>query len=66
MTMGMPGFVRRWYYGAHALRMLKRNILAFVGAGPIRSTIDGMIEAVSADKRQQWFMDAETIGREAA
>ena len=65
MTVGMPGFVCRWYYGAHALRMLMRNILAVVGAGPIRSTIHGMIEAVSADKRQQWLMDAETIGREA-
>ena len=65
MTMGMPGFVCRWYYGAHAPHMLKRNILAFVGAGPIRSTIHGMIEAVSAEKRQQWLMEAERMGHEA-
>jgi hypothetical protein len=58
MTMGKPDFVYRWYYGAHALRMLKRNNLAYVGANPIRSTSHAMSEAVSADKRQQWLMDA--------
>ena len=52
MTMGMPGFIYRWYFGAFALRMLKRNILGFVGVSPIRSTIHGMIEAVTQEKRQ--------------
>ncbi len=45
--------------------MLKRNILAFVGAGPIRSTIHGMIEAVSPEKRKKWLRDAEAMGRKA-
>jgi putative NADPH-quinone reductase len=65
MTMGMPGFVYCWYYGAHALRMLKRNILAFVGAGPIRSTIHGMIDAVSTERRQGWLRKAEAMGHKA-
>jgi putative NADPH-quinone reductase len=65
ITMGMPGFVYRWYYGAHALKMLKRNILAFVGIAPIRSTIHGMIEGVSQERRQRWLADMEVLGRAA-
>ena len=63
MTMGMPGFVYRWYFGAFALRMLKRSILGFVGVAPVRSTIHGMIETVSQEKRQSWLADAEAMGR---
>jgi putative NADPH-quinone reductase len=65
MTMGMPGFVYRWYFGSHALRMLKRNILGFVGISPIRSTIYGMIEGVSDERRRQWLSDVEKLGRRA-
>ena len=31
VTMGMPGFWYRWYFRAHSLRSLQRNILKFVG-----------------------------------
>ena len=65
MTMGMPGFIYRWYFGAFALRMLKRSILGFVGVSPIRATIHGMIETVSQERRQSWLADAEAMGREA-
>jgi putative NADPH-quinone reductase len=64
ITMGMPGFVYRWYYGAHALRLLKRNILHFLGVGSVRSTIHGMIEGVSHDTRKHWLAEAEVMGRE--
>jgi len=66
MTMGMPGFIYRWYFGAFALRMLKRNILGFVGISPVRSTIHGMIAAVTPETRQSWLADAETMGRKGA
>ena len=65
MTMGMPGFVYRWWFGAHALSVLKRNILGFLGAGPIRSTIHGSIESVSDEKRKTWLAAAEALGRVA-
>ena len=64
-TMGMPGFIFRWYYGALALRALKHHILAFLGAGPIRSTILGSIEAVAPERRQRWLADMEALGRAA-
>lgn len=65
MTMGMPGWFYRWYFGAHALKLLRRNILQFVGIKPVRSTIYGMIEAVSDDKRKQWLREVEALGHEA-
>ncbi len=46
-TMGMPGFVYRWWFGTHALKVLEHNILRFVGAAPVRTTIHGSIESVS-------------------
>jgi len=65
ITMGMPGLIYRWWYGAYALNMLKRNILGFLGAGPIRSTIHGNIEGVGAYGRARWLDEAEAMGRTA-
>ncbi len=65
MTMGMPGFIYRWYFGAHALKMLKRNILNFMGVSPVRATIHGMIDGVKPEKRQAWLAEAEALGRNA-
>ena len=41
VTMGMPATIYKWYYRAHSLRSLKRNILQFVGFGRVRSTVIG-------------------------
>jgi NAD(P)H dehydrogenase (quinone) len=65
MTMGMPAFIYRWYFGAPALKMLKRHILHFLGAGPIRSTLLGSIESVSPERRTRWLADMEALGRAA-
>jgi len=66
MTMGMPGWFYRWYYGAHALKLMKRNILHFAGIKPVRSTIFGMIEAAGDDKRRAWLREVEAMGHAAA
>ncbi len=65
VTMGMPGFVYRWYYGAHSLKMLKRNILKFVGISPVRSTIFGYVEGVSAARRDVWLEQMTALGNKA-
>jgi putative NADPH-quinone reductase len=65
MTMGMPALFYRWYFGAHALKLLKRNILQFTGVKPVRTTLYGMIEAVGDAKRKQWLRDMEMLGRAA-
>ena len=35
VTMGMPALVYRWYFRAHSVKSLERNILGFVGIAPI-------------------------------
>lgn len=62
ITMGMPGFVYRWWFGAHALKMLKRNILSFVGVGPIRATVLGNVEGVGTEGRARWLKEIEERG----
>ena len=65
VTMGMPALVYRWYFRAHSLRSLERNILGFCGIGPIRETLIGMIEAKSEGKRLVELRKMHEIGRRA-
>ncbi len=65
MTMGMPGWFYRWYYGAHALKLLRRNILHFTGITPVHSTIYGLIETVGDDRRKEWLREVEALGHQA-
>jgi putative NADPH-quinone reductase len=64
VTMGMPAFIFRWYFGAHGLRVLERNILAFVGAGPIRSSVVGLVEG-PAKGRERWLRKMAALGADA-
>jgi putative NADPH-quinone reductase len=63
VTMGMPALVYRWYFGAHSLKSLERNILGFSGIGPIRESLFGMVEGVSHAKRQEWLTRLRKLGR---
>ena len=65
ITMGMPALAYRWYFFAHSLKSLERNILGFVGMRPIRSTLYGSVEAVSTDKRRRWLDEMRTLGARA-
>jgi putative NADPH-quinone reductase len=51
VTMGMPAFVYRWFYRAHSVKALERNILGFVGFAPIRETLIGSVENKSPARR---------------
>jgi putative NADPH-quinone reductase len=62
ITMGMPVPVYRWWFGAHALKILKRNILQFVGIKPVRATLFGMIGNSTPAKRRQWLSEIEALG----
>jgi putative NADPH-quinone reductase len=48
VTMGMPALVYYWYFGAHSLKSLERNILRFAGMKPVRSTVLGGVGNVGA------------------
>jgi putative NADPH-quinone reductase len=61
VTMGMPAAFYTWVYRAHSLKVLKRNILHFVGITPVRSTIIGMVEASDA-RRRKWLATVTKLG----
>ena len=63
VTMGMPALIYRIWFRAYALKMLKRNILGFLGAGPIHSKIFGSIERIGPKGRTRLLAQMETLGR---
>jgi putative NADPH-quinone reductase len=64
ITMGMPAFIYRWFYGAHSLKSLERNILGFCGIGPIRESLIGMVEAPDKTTREKWIEKFRTLGHQ--
>jgi putative NADPH-quinone reductase len=64
VTMGMPAVLYRWYFGAHSLKSLERNILGFVGVDPVRATLIGLVEG-SARRRRRWLERVTELGRAA-
>lgn len=65
ITMGMPAFFYRWYFRAHSLKSLERNILKMCGIGPIKESLFGMVESVSDQKRNGWIAQMESCGAQA-
>jgi putative NADPH-quinone reductase len=64
VTMGMPALVYRWYFGAHSLKSLERNILRFSGIGPISETLIGSVETIDLPARSKWLHKLQLLGRE--
>lgn len=65
VTMGMPALVYRWYFRAHSVKSLERNILGFVGIAPVHETLVGAIGDFDADIAQKWLTKLERLGRDA-
>jgi len=66
VTMGMPAVVYRYYFRAHAVRALERNVLGFVGIAPVHETLIGLVEGTSAEERASWLDKLRALGRKAA
>lgn len=64
VTMGMPALFYRWYFRAHSLKSLERNILAFCGIAPVRASLVGMVDGMSQAKREAWLGRVEALGRQ--
>ena len=60
--MDMPAPIYRWYFGAHGLKNLERNILSFVGVSPIKASLIGMVENIGDAKRIVWLDKLERMG----
>jgi putative NADPH-quinone reductase len=63
VTMGMPALVYRWYFRAHSVKALERNILGFVGFAPVRETLIGSVESMHDSDRQKWLAQLAALGR---
>ncbi|WP_150287654.1 NAD(P)H-dependent oxidoreductase [Rhabdaerophilum calidifontis] len=64
VTMGMPALVYRFYFLAHSLRSLERNVLRFAGMAPVRSSLIGPVEKGAAF-RQDWLGRIRALGAAA-
>jgi putative NADPH-quinone reductase len=65
VTMGMPAVVYRFYFRAHSIKALERNILGFVGIAPIEETLIGLVESMDDKARAKWFDKLRELGRQA-
>lgn len=62
VTMGMPALFYRWFFRAHSVKSLERNILKFCGIKPVRETLLGMVDSVSDAKRERWLQTMHELG----
>ncbi len=62
VTMGMPALAYRWWFGAHSLKSLERNVLKFVGIKPVRETLFGMVGEASEAKRADRLAQMRKLG----
>ena len=65
VTMGMPALVYRWYFRAHSVRSLERNILGFVGFAPVHETLVGSVEQLGDAGVATWLARMRKAGRRA-
>ena len=64
VTMGMPALVYRWYFRAHSVKSLERNVLGFVGIAPVHETLIGMVERLGEAGVRQWQERLRRLGRQ--
>jgi len=62
VTTGMPGWYYRWYFRAHSVKSLKRNILRACGLSPVRMSILGAVETATQADRGGWLSRVHRLG----
>ena len=62
VTMGMPAVIYRWFFLAHSIRSLERNVLNFVGIKPVKETLIGMAGNMDAKSFQKWIGKLQHLG----
>jgi putative NADPH-quinone reductase len=66
VTLGMPALVYRWYFRAHSVRSLERNILGFVGIAPVHETLIGGVDQLGDAGVRQWLDKMRALGQAAS
>lgn len=64
VTMGMPAMIYRLIFRAHGVKNITQGVLGFAGFAPIRTTLFGAIESVSAKERGARIARVGALGRE--
>jgi putative NADPH-quinone reductase len=62
VTMGMPALMYKWYFRAHSVKSLERNILGFVGIAPINETLIGMVDRLGESDVKKWKDKLNKLG----
>lgn len=65
VTMGMPALLYRWYFRAHSVKSLERNVLGFVGIAPVRETLIGVVDKLGDDGVKKWSDKLRRLGAAA-
>jgi len=60
-TMGMPAAFYALWFRSHSVKSLERNILKFVGIGPVHHILYGAVEQ-NAAKRERWLDNMFVLG----
>lgn len=65
VTMGMPALLYRWYFRAHSVKSLERNVLGFVGIAPVRETLIGVVDKLGDEGVKKWSDKLRRMGAAA-
>jgi putative NADPH-quinone reductase len=65
VTMGMPALVYRYYFRAHSVKSLERNILGFIGIKPVNETLIGGVDEMDEEDINTWLTKLHALGRRA-
>jgi len=63
VTMGMPTPLFRFVLGGHGLGALEKGLFLVTGVTPVRRTLLGGALEANAERRAQWLVEAEDLGR---
>lgn len=66
VTMGMPALLYRWYFRAHSVKALERNVLGFIGFAPVQETLIGSVDKLGEKGVARWCQKLRQLGRAAA
>lgn len=65
LTMGMPGLIYKFWFGAHSVKGLEKGIFELAGFKPVHHTIYGSVEEDNAPRHEKWLDEMRELGRQA-
>lgn len=65
VTMGMPAAIYRWYFRAHSIKSLERNLLGIVGIAPVHETLIGLTGNIKPEDATKWLAKLKRLGERA-